>query len=332
MAAGKVIEKLNDWAITAIKMLPNAVVALLVLFILWILSFPTAKLVERGVFRISKYTHMADLMGRLARLAVIIAGVILALSAMNLDKAAASLLAGAGIIGVGIGFASKDIAANFMAGILLHFMQPFHSGDLVKSGEFMGYIQTLEMRSTKIRNQQGQIITMPNQNLLGNPLVNFTTSGRRRVDLLWSLTQVEDLDKAEELAVKAVEGLELRNPDHEVELFYEKVGDYTIDFEIRFWTKPEQKIYLKARSEAIKAIKRTFEEHGIPMPSPVRVLDFGIVGGTPLREQLKGVELSVAVQGEKSGKEEKVRGETEKNREETKEKEREETESKPASS
>ena len=191
-----------------------------------------------------------------------------------------------------------------MSGILLHFIHPFRIDDLIRSGEFFGHVEAIDMRSTKIRNQQGQRITIPNKNILGNPIINYTITGERRVDLPWSLTQVEDLPKAEELAVKAVEALEWRIPDHPVELFYEKVGEYTIDFEIRFWTDPEQKVYLKARSEAIKAIKHTFEEHGIPMPSPVRVLDFGIVGGKSLREQLEGVKLSLsAPQEEKAGKE-----------------------------
>ena len=321
VAASHVADKLNAWGVTAVKMLPNLVVALVVLFIIWVLSIPAERLVKRGILRLSRQTHMADLLGWFARLTVIMLGIVLALDAMNLDKAVASLLAGAGIIGVAIGFASKDIAANFMAGILLHFIHPFHIGDFVKSGDIIGYIQSLEMRSTRVRNQQGQIITIPNQSLLGSPIINFTTSGVRRVDLPWSLTQVEDLEQAEELAIKAVEGLELRNPKRPVELFYEKVGDYTIDFEIRFWTDPNQQVYLKARSDAIKAIKRIYEEHGIPMPSPVRVLDFGIVGGTPLKKQLQGLELSVTVAGEQSAGKAKEREETE----EIKEKGREDT-------
>ena len=56
--------------------------------------------------------------------------------------------------------------------------------------------------------------------------------------------------------------MQWRIPDRPVELFYEKVGDYSIDFEIRFWTDPDQKVYLTARSEAIKAIKRTFGSMG----------------------------------------------------------------------
>ena len=313
-ALAQLINKLNGWATLTIKMLPNLVVAIIVLVIIVKLSRPMAKLVARAVMRISGYRHIARLTATMTRLAVITVGIILALDVLNLDRAVASLLAGVGILGIAFGFASQDIAANFMSGILLHFIHPFRIDDFVNSGEFFGHVEAIDMRSTKIRNQQGQRITIPNKNILGNPLINFTISGERRVDLPWSLTQVEDLPKAEELAIKAVEALEWRIPDRPVELFYEKVGDYTIDFEIRFWTDPEQKVYLKARSEAIKAIKRTFEEHGIPMPSPVRVLDFGIVGGTPLKEQLKDVELAVSVQGAASRERTRPRGNGQKSR------------------
>ena len=303
-ALTQLLDKLEHWLILTVKMLPNLVVAIIVLVIIIKLSRPIAKLAARAVMRFSGYRHIARLTATMTRLAVITVGLILALDVLNLDRAVASLLAGVGILGIAFGFASQDIAANFMAGILLHFVHPFRLDDFIKSGEFLGHVEAIDMRSTQIRNQQGQRITIPNKNILGNPIINYTISGERRVDLPWSLTQVEDLPKAEELALKAVEALEWRIPDRPVELFYERVGDYTIDFVIRFWTDPEQKVYLKARSEAIKAIKTIYEEHGIPMPSPVRVLDFGIVGGTSLREQLEGVKLSLSGPGEeKPGRE-----------------------------
>jgi small conductance mechanosensitive channel len=301
-ALGLLIKKLSGWATVFIKMLPNLVVAVIVLVIIARLSLPIARLVGRAVVRITGHRHIARLFATLTRLAVIACGIILALDVLNLDRAVASLLAGVGILGIAFGFASQDIAANFMSGILLHFIHPFRLGDLIRCGDFFGYVEAMDLRSTKIHNQQGQRITIPNKNILSSPIINFTITGVRRVDLPWSLTQVEDLPKAAELAVKAVEALEWRIPERPVELFYEKVSEYTIDFEIRFWTDPDQKVYLTARSEAIKAIKQTFEEHGIPMPSPVRVLDFGIVGGKSLREQLEGVNFSLSMsEGKKIG-------------------------------
>jgi small conductance mechanosensitive channel len=307
-AVATLINKLNGWFTLTVKMLPNLLVAIMVLVIIVKLSHPLARLIGRTTVRLTRQRHIARLMAAMTRLGIIIVGIILALDVMNLDRAVASLLAGVGILGIAFGFASQDIAANFMSGILLHFVHPFRINDLIRSGEFFGHVEAIDMRSTKIRNQQGQRITIPNKSILGNALINYTITGERRVDLPWSLTQVEDLPKAEGLAIKAVEALEWRIPDRPVELFYEKVGDYTIDFEIRFWTDPEQKVYLKARREAIKAIKRTFEEHDIPMPSPVRVLDFGIVGGSSLREQLKGVSLALPERAEQQAGKEKDRG------------------------
>ena len=97
----------------------------------------------------------------MTRLAVITLGIILALDVLNLDRAVASMLAGVGILGIAFGFASQDIAANFMSGILLHFVHPFRLDDLIKSGEFFGHVEAIDMRSTQIRNQQGQRITDP---------------------------------------------------------------------------------------------------------------------------------------------------------------------------
>ena len=91
----------------------------------------------------------------------------------------------------------------------------------------------------------------------------------------------------------------MRDPDRPVEFFYEEVKDTAIDFMIRFWTEPEQTVFLKARSEAIKAIDQTFKAHGITFPSQNVSLDFGITGGPSLREQLEGVNIVSA--GEETG-------------------------------
>jgi small conductance mechanosensitive channel len=287
-AVGLLLKRLNDWATVIIKMLPNLVVAIFVLVIIAKLRHSIARLVERAVFKVSGHRHIARLMAALTRLAVIATGVILALDVLNLDRAVASLLAGVGILGIAFGFASQDIAANFMAGVLLHFVHPFRMGDLIKSGEFLGYVEAMDMRSTRVRNQQGQIITIPNKILLGNAIINFTISGRRRVDIICGVSYADDLQLAGDLAVKAVTELELRNQERPVELFYEKFDNSSINFTLRFWTRPEQKIFLKARSDAIKAIRQTFKAHGITIPFQIVTLDFSLAGGEGLKEQMPG--------------------------------------------
>jgi len=233
-------------------------------------------------------------------------GVILALSAMNLDRAVASMLAGVGILSIAIGFASKDIAGDYMAGFIIHFSHPFRTGHIVKVGNFFGYVDSIEMRTTKCHTQQGQQVLIPNRKIIESEIYNYSITGIRRVDLKCGISYGADLQQAEDLAIEAVESLKLRNPERPVEFYYEEFSDSSINFMLRFWVKPDQKTYLSARSEAIKVISQTFRDHGITIPFPIRTLDFGIAGGSSLREQLKGENLlALNAEGEKVEQKEK---------------------------
>ena len=302
-AAAQVVDKLNGWGLNAIKMLPNLVVAVIVLILSVLMAFAVGRVVHRMVVRISPYGHVARLVAGMSRLTVISGGIILALSAMSLDRAVASMLAGVGIVSIAIGFASKDIAGDYMAGFLIHFTHPFRTGHIIQVGDFFGYVESIEMRATKCHTQQGQKVIIPNRKIIEGEIINYSISGVRRVDLTISVSYSVDLQRLEELVIEAVESLELRNADRPVEFFYEGFNGTAINFVVRFWTEPEQTTFLRARSEAIKAIDQTFKDHGITLPSQNVSLDFGITGGPSLRDQLEGVNLSLSPpREEKAGK------------------------------
>jgi len=250
----------------------------------------------------------------MVRLLIVALGIVLALDVMNLDRAVASLLAGVGILGIAIGFASQDLAANFISGIVLHFEHPFrlndrvHLGDL-KNPDLLGFVDEIAFRATVIRGRRGERITIPNKKILENPIINYYIIGARRVDLYFAIDYTPDLQQAEDLAVKAVESLEWRDPNREVEFFYEEVKDTTVIFRIRFWIgEPDQMVFLRARSEAIKAINHAFKAQVVIMPSSVVTLDFGVTGGSTLREQLEDLRIPLLSSEEKQGeKEERTR-------------------------
>jgi small conductance mechanosensitive channel len=300
-AIGLLLTRVNDWVTLPIRMLPNLIVAIFVLVVILKLRHGLARLVERAVLRVTGHAHTARLMAAMTRLAALTVGIILALDVLNLDRAAASLLAGVGILGIAFGFASQDITANFMSGLILHFIHPFRLNDLIRSGEFLGYVEALDMRSTYIRNLQGQKITIPNKNILSNPITNYTITGARRVDITCGVSYADDLQLAQDLAVEAVAALDLRNQERPVELFFEKFDTSSINFSIRFWTRPEQQIYLEARSEAIKAIQQTFKAHGITIPTQIVTLDFGSTAGKSLKEQVEGAEPSLLPSTDQEG-------------------------------
>ncbi len=287
--ATPVIDKLIAWAGTAVGMLPNMLVAVFCLVLFWLLSMVVGWLIRRMVLRVSVYRHVASLTARLSRLIVIVAGVLLALDALSLDRAVASMLAGLGIVGLAFGLAAKNTGGDYLAGFIIHFTHPYRIGHLIQVGNFMGYVDSLELRATTIRTQEGQRVIIPNHKIVENELINYTITGERRVDVKCGISQDADLEKAEDAAIKAVESLKTRNPERAVELFYGEIAESSIDFTIRFWTDPDQITYLTARSQAIKAIQQAFKDHRIAMASPVRILDFSAAEGGTLREQLQGM-------------------------------------------
>jgi small-conductance mechanosensitive channel len=308
-----IIEKLVSWSETAIRMLPNMLVAILCLILFWLFSIVMGWLVQRMVLRLSVYRHVAGLTSRLSRLVVITAGILLALDALSLDRAVASMLAGIGIVALALGFAARNTGGDYLAGFIIHFTHPYRLGHLIKSGSFMGYVDSFELRATKIRTQQGQRVIIPNHKIMESELINYTITGERRVDLKCGISQDADLEKAEKVAIKAVESLKIRNPERAVELFYDEIAESSIDFTIRFWTDPDQIAYLTARSQAIKAIQQAFKEHEIKLASPVSILDFSAAKGGSLRDQLQGIEcLSEPQEGkqERVGEEHRAKKET----------------------
>jgi small conductance mechanosensitive channel len=208
----------------------------------------------------------------------------------------ASLLAGAGIVGLALGFAFQDIAANLMAGVYLSVRRPFRRGHLIKAQDYFGIVQEVNLRWTELLTQQGQLVLIPNKQVFENPIMNYTARGSRRVDITLGVSYGDDLEKARRVALEAVAALPGLLPDKPVEMFYEEFADSSIDFTIRFWIPfQSQKDYLAARSEAMIRIKKAFDAAGIRIPFPTRTLDFAVRGGETLGEMLEEVGAAGAV-------------------------------------
>ncbi len=297
-----VTDKLGEWAELGIKMVPNLLVAIFCLVVFWLLAIVIGRIVHRMVLRLSVYRYVAKLVARLSRLLIILLGLVLALYAVHLNNIVASTLAGIGIVGLAIGLAAKNTGTDFLGGFIIHFTHPYRVGHLIEVEKFMGYVDSIDLRTTTIRTQPGQRVVIPNHKIIENELTNYYITGERRVDIKCGIAQDADLEKAEDVAIKAVKALKTRDTERDVELFYEEIGEFTIDFTLRFWAEPDQKSYLTARSQAIKAITRAFHENGIVMPSPIRTLEFSTATEGSLREQLQGIEWSSAAQKAKPEK------------------------------
>lgn len=286
-------EKLLTWLETAIAMLPNLVMALLILIIFFVFGRLVRKTVKRMLEKTTSNRTIINLLETIVGVSIIGIGIFIALSILDLDGAVTSLLAGAGIIGLALGFAFQDIASNFISGIILSIRHPFGIGDIIETNDFYGTVQKMNLRNTIIRTPQGQIVYIPNKSVFENPLENYTSSGVRRIDLECGVSYGDDLEKVKEVAVDAIKNLENYNAAKGVNFYFKEFGGSSINFEVHFWVNFQANPdYLSARSDAIMILTKAFDEQDIMIPFPIRTLDFGIRGGEKLDSMLGDVHQS----------------------------------------
>ncbi|MEM9691717.1 MAG: mechanosensitive ion channel family protein [Myxococcota bacterium] len=278
-------DKVVGWLHTFVDMLPNALIALLVVAAFGFASRYVARGVESLVSRISNHRTINSLAGTLARISVIAFGVFIALSLLHLDKAVTSLLAGVGVVGLALGFAFQDLAANFVSGVFMAIRRPFNPGDQVEVDGRLAKVCSIELRSTHLETLDGLSVIMPNRKIYENPIVNFTQTPDRRLDVEVGVAYCDGLESVRDGAKNALADLPGRNEDRDIEVAFTGFGGSSIDLVVRTWLgTATQREYILTRSEAIIRIKKAFDQNGITIPFPIRTLDFGArdVGGERL--------------------------------------------------
>lgn len=289
-AVALISDKFEAWLARLVAQLPNLIVAVLVVLVAWGIARTVRGGLTRGLRHTAVSPPLRTLVSTVAFAAIILTGAFVALGVLGLDKTVTSLLAGVGIVGLALGFAFQDIAANFMSGFILSVRHPFRVGHLVQTNDVFGVVSDVSMRTTVLRQLTGEYVRIPNKDVLNSPLVNFSQAGERRVDLEVGVSYRDDLERVRRVAIAAVEGVEGRRKERPVELFYDGFGDSAINFVVRFWIPfARQPDYLAARSAAVIAIKQAFDREGIAIPFPIRTLDFAPVGGTTLPDALRPV-------------------------------------------
>ncbi|QNK64099.1 mechanosensitive ion channel family protein [Pedobacter sp. PAMC26386] len=280
-----ILEKVETWLMDIIRLLPNILLSALVLVIGIYLSAGLKKMGVKLVRRFSNHVSLNNLFGSILYIFGIGITIFSVLSILNLDKAVTSILAGAGILGLALAFAFQDVAANFICGIFISLRRPIRVGDIVKVKDYMGKVEDINLRDSVLRTFQGQMVIIPNKDVLQNPIENFSLLGKRRIDLNIGVSYGEDLEQVREITLKALKDVPNLSKEDAITLFYTEFGGSSINFIVRIWINSvEQPAYMESCSEAIISIKKTYDQHKIVIPFPIQTLDFGIKGGVPLNQ------------------------------------------------
>jgi small conductance mechanosensitive channel len=187
-----------------------------------------------------------------------------ALSQLGLDTT--SLVALVGAAGLAIGLALKDSLSHFAAGVMLILFRPFRVGDYVEVDSVAGSVDRITIFSTRLKTPDNRVVTIPNGNVFGNTMVNYSEEKTRRIDLVIGISYGSNLLKAKQILIDLVEGHPLILKDPEYRVAVSELADSSVNFVVRPWVKSED--YWTVRFELMETIKLTFDKEGIEIPFP----------------------------------------------------------------
>ncbi|HEV7378200.1 MAG TPA: mechanosensitive ion channel family protein [Dyadobacter sp.] len=276
--------KAEKWIESGIDFIPDVIIAILVLVFFRYLASYTGSLVSKLLAKASHNVALVSLISGLTRIAVISAGLFFALGILGLDKTVTSLLAGAGVLALAVGFAFQDLTANFISGAFIAIQKPIAVGDVIETNGFTGRVKSIGLRSVQLDNFAGQVVELPSKDIFQKPITNFTHSGERRVSIECGVSYQEDLKKVESLTLATVQGLDFLSKIRPVEFNFTRFGENSVEFQILFWIDQVKIGPGPAKSVAMMAIKQAFDDSAITIPFPVRNQELTVQIAKPEKE------------------------------------------------
>ncbi|MFC7339343.1 mechanosensitive ion channel domain-containing protein [Haloferula chungangensis] len=252
----------------AVRKLPLFLIALVVIVLFWGLG---KWLIGRdGLFSKLGMSELSSSMAKqVIRLGLLAMGLVIALEILDATALVGAFLGVAGVMGVALGFAFRNIIENYLAGILLSIRNPFSAGDVIEVEGFTGKVIRLTTRDTVLMTLEGNHLRIPNRIIIGSTLLNFTRNPLRRFDFAVGVSVEQDLVAVRELGLETLELIAAILDDPAPWVVVEELGDSTVNMRFFAWLDQNKSDYLKTKSEAIRLIKEKFDEVGIEMPEPI---------------------------------------------------------------
>ncbi len=186
-----------------------------------------------------------------------------------LDRVGIKLTAAIAVLGaaaLAVAFALQGSLSNFAAGILMVIFKPFKVGDFVTVAGVQGTVQEIQILNTVLNSPDNVRIIVPNAQVTGGTISNYTANTTRRIDLTIGVSYDDDLKKAKQV-IESVLGADariLKSPAPTVDVY--ELGDSSVNFVVRPWVKPAD--YWDVYFDVTAKVKVALEANGITIPFP----------------------------------------------------------------
>lgn len=257
----------NIWATVAQYAWP--VVAAIAIFVIgrWV-SALIRKGIERTMLKHQVDETLVKFAGNLAYVLLMVAVIIAALNQVGIQTT--SLIAVLGAAGLAVGLALQGSLSNFASGVMLIMFRPFKVGDFVSAGGEMGSVEEIALFTTQLKTPDNKAIIVPNAQITGGTITNFSAKPTRRIDLVIGVSYSDDLKQVKAVLNDMLSSDERILKDPEPTVGVVSLGESSVDFAVRPWVNASD--YWAVYFDLLQGIKERFDAEGISIPFPQRDL------------------------------------------------------------
>lgn len=212
-------------------------------------------------------------------LMIIVAMVVLGYFGIDVTGFAAVLAAA----GFAVGMALQGTLSNFAAGVMLLIFRPFKVEEYIMVGGTEGTVEEIDLFTTRLNSLDNRHLIIPNGEIFGNLLENFSRNETRRVDVNVGAAYEADLDATRTALESAVRSVQMQGlASHQNgQVYLDQLGGSSVDWQLRVWCKPQD--YFAVREQLTAAAKQSLDAAGISIPFPQ--MDVNVVGKVLTRTQ-----------------------------------------------
>jgi len=229
-----------------------------------------AKMMRRIVNNVSSKRQIdptiVKFLANLTYIGLMIFFIIAALGLLGIQTT--SFIAVLGAAGLAIGLALQGSLANFAAGFLLIVFRPFKVGDYIEGGGASGTVEALHIFTTRLASPDNKTIIVPNSKLTADNIVNFSTKGTRRVDMVFGIGYGDDIDKARNIITEILSQDERILQDPPMKIAVSELADSSVNLIARPWVNAAD--YWNVYFETTEKVKKRFDAEGVSIPFPQR--------------------------------------------------------------
>lgn len=224
--------------------------------------------ITRLVKKLMEKAHMdkilVNFIGSIIKSVLLLFVVIASLDQLGVNTT--SLIALIGAAGLAIGLALQGSLQNLASGVMLIVFRPFKDGDFVEAGGTMGVVEEIGIFTTKMRTGDNKEVIVPNGQIFGGIITNYSKRDTRRVDMVFGIGYGDDILKAKQVITGIIEADERILKDPAPLIAVGELADSSVNFNVRPWVKSGD--YWSVYFDLNEKIKLAFDTNGISIPFP----------------------------------------------------------------